>query len=140
MNLYVESSAVLSWILGEPDGERACQLIDEAELVVTSTVTALEVERCLVRYACSHVATESDLMRSRAIFRSALSGWYTMELTEAVRNRATERFPVEPVRSLDAVHLATALQFTGIAHPLHVLSFDRRILDNLGPLGLSAAR
>ena len=46
---------------------------------------------------------------------------------------------VEPVRSLDAIHLATALEFTKVVATLGVLSFDTRITDNLDPLGLEPA-
>jgi hypothetical protein len=40
------------------------------------------------------------------------------------------------VRTLDAIHLATALAFTGGFHDVRVLSFDRRILDHAQALGI----
>ncbi len=62
-----------------------------------------------------------------------------LEITADIRIRAGEAFPVEPVRTLDAIHLATALQFARALPGLSVLTFDRRILANLEPLGLLAA-
>ncbi len=48
-------------------------------------------------------------------------------------------FPVEPIRTLDALHLASALELLRLFPDLTVLSFDRRIVENLAPLGLGAA-
>ncbi|TVR90853.1 MAG: hypothetical protein EA428_07160 [Spirochaetaceae bacterium] len=57
-------------------------------------------------------------------------------MTPEIQRRAAESFPVEPLRSLDALHLATALSFLELYSDLRVLSFDTRILDNLGALGV----
>ncbi len=62
-----------------------------------------------------------------------------MEITAEVRNRASMNFPIEPVRSLDAIHLATALEFMQAYNEMKVISFDKRIIDNLEPLGLLPA-
>lgn len=62
-----------------------------------------------------------------------------MEITPNIRLRAAEPFPVEPVRTLDAIHLATAVHFASEFSDLSVLTFDERILSNLEPLGLLRA-
>jgi hypothetical protein len=46
----------------------------------------------------------------------------------------------EPVRNLDAVHIATALEVQELYPDLEVLSLDQRILDNLVPLGLRSSQ
>ncbi|MBI2346165.1 MAG: hypothetical protein HYV03_04650, partial [Deltaproteobacteria bacterium] len=65
--------------------------------------------------------------------------WHIMEITAEVRARAGRPFPSEPIRSLDAIHLATALEFVRAFPDLTVLSFDDRVLRNLAPLGLPGA-
>jgi predicted nucleic acid-binding protein len=50
--------------------------------------------------------------------------------------RARSSFPVEPVRTLDAIHLATAAVFHESLGGLQVLSFDERIRANAQQLGL----
>jgi hypothetical protein len=40
------------------------------------------------------------------------------------------------VRTLDAIHLATALAFTEVFPDLSVLSFDERIVENSRELGI----
>ena len=59
-----------------------------------------------------------------------------MEITKEIREGASQPFPVEPVRSLDAIHLSTALEFLKIYPEMKVLSFDKRINDNIPSLGL----
>ena len=57
-------------------------------------------------------------------------------MTPAVLQRASEPFPVEPVRSLDAIHLATlAIAGAGIT----VLSNDYRVNHNAHALGYTLA-
>jgi hypothetical protein len=65
--------------------------------------------------------------------------WAILELTPVVRERAGQRFPVEPVRSLDAIHLSSALTLLHVHPDLRVLSFDERLAANLQPLGLERA-
>lgn len=59
-----------------------------------------------------------------------------MEISSDVRLRAGRPFPAEPIRSLDAIHLATALALVEGYGPMTVLSSDDRIDRNLEPLGL----
>jgi hypothetical protein len=53
--------------------------------------------------------------------------------------RARARVPQEPVCTLDALHLATALQFLEAAGTLTLISLDARIRDNAVALGLAVA-
>ncbi len=137
--LYVESSAVLSWLLGEPDSEKIISLINGFEASISSVVTILETERALLRAEYQKVINKGDRQRLRGIFLSTISGWYFMEITSNIRERAAREFPVEPIRTLDAIHLSTALEFIQIYPDLKMLSFDRRIMDNILPLGLDFA-
>lgn len=60
-----------------------------------------------------------------------------MSLDTGVIERASELFPAEPVRSLDAIHLASALEYKKLYPDLTMLTFDKRISDNLQELGLA---
>ncbi len=137
--LYLETSAVLRWLFGEPDGSRIASLIEEAEEPVCSALTVLEAQRAVIRARAEKTAGVSRFPAVEAILLAS-AGWTMMEITPEVRSRAAKAFPVEPVRTLDAIHLATALEFSKVFPDLLVLSFDRRILNNLEPLGLLPAR
>jgi predicted nucleic acid-binding protein len=56
-------------------------------------------------------------------------------LTEHVE-RARRPFPLEPIRTLDALHLAAALHFQHELLGLTVLSLDARVRQNAEALGL----
>ena len=134
--VYVESSAVLAWLFGESQAAEVKQLLDAASTVVTSELTVLETHRALVRAERRAALTEGDAQRLRGQLRRVGDSWIRMELFDEVLSRAARPFPVEPVRILDAVHLATALAFTQAFPDLRVLSFNDRILGNARALGL----
>lgn len=54
----------------------------------------------------------------------AAASWVLLPLTDRVLHRARERFPQEPVRTLDALHLATAALTSQAYRDLAVLSLD----------------
>ena len=137
--LYLESSAVLCWLLGEPQADQVRRKVEASETVITSTITSVETERLLIRAELREVITQADRQRLRGLFARAVTRWGLVGLTDSVRVRAAARFPVEPVRGLDAIHLASALEATELYEEVSVLSFDQRIVDNLEPLGLRAA-
>jgi len=109
------------------------------ETVVTSVLTPLACERVLVRAEVGAELKAREAQSLRGLLRRAGSSWMHMELTQSVRERAARAFPNEPVRTLDALHLATALEFSTAFADLEVLSRDRRFLSNAEPLGLPTA-
>lgn len=137
--VYIETSAVLTWLLGEPDHQRVVDCLNDSDMVVTSVLTRLEVERSLLRAERGGMMREAERQKVRGLFARVSSSWAFLALSEDVLKRASGAFPVEPVRSLDAIHLASALEFLGLYPALSVLSFDKRIYDNLDPLGLPSA-
>jgi len=64
---------------------------------------------------------------------------YVVAITDAVLARVRRPFPVEPIRTLDAVHLATA-ELLGEPPPLMtIVSRDDRVRDNAVALGYAIA-
>ena len=136
-SLYIETSAVLAWMLGEKRGAAVQEALGAATLVVTSKLTILEAERALSRAERDSVVTEGEAQRLRGLLRRVSDTWTRMSLCEEVLERAARPFPVEPVRTLDALHLATALAFTKSCPDLRVVSFDQRVLANATALGVA---
>ena len=56
-------------------------------------------------------------------------------LADDVTSRAREVWPQEPVRTLDAIHLATATLFARAIGELTMLSLDQRVRANASALG-----
>jgi len=137
--LYLESSSAVAWFFGETTASEVIKGMDEAEIVVTSQLTIVEIERAIHRAVALRLIKEASARRLRALLARELMKWITMALNDSVLARAAAAFPVEPVRALDAIHLATALAFSESFPELKILAFDRRISENATALGLVSA-
>jgi hypothetical protein len=69
----------------------------------------------------------------------AVERWTTLGISTEVDDRARREFPREPVRTLDAVHLATASVFAEALGEIRMLSLDDRVRANAKLLGMSIA-
>jgi hypothetical protein len=134
--IYAESSAVLAWLLGEPDSNEVIRTINGDDAVATSVITILEIERALIRAGKQGIFTAADGQKLRGMFAKAVRSWVTMEASEEVLRGAARMFPVEPVRTLNALHLSTALLFVEAFPDLRMLTLDRRVESNSRALGL----
>ena len=134
--VYAESSAVLSWLFGERGSGEALKRINTAETVATSVLTLLEVERALIRAERQGLLSAAECQKLRGMVARASRAWTLMEVSEDVRAGAARVFPVEPVRTLEALHLSTALLFVQAYPDLRMLTFDQRIAVNARALGM----
>ena len=106
--------------------------------MITSEITRIECERTLIRAVHTGTIRESEATDRRATLERAVAHWTVFSLDAAIADRACRRFPVEPVRSLDAIHLATAVVARALVPGLRLLSLDERIRSNAGALGFEA--
>jgi predicted nucleic acid-binding protein len=139
MTTYVETSAVLRWLFGEPDAEDVISKVNGSNRVVSSVLTVLETQRALVRAEAQGLLKAGDAARLRGQFTDSCAQWFLLSITETVSSRAGQSFPKEPLRTLDAIHLASALDLLQLQPDLKILSFDKRILANLKQLGIQRA-
>jgi len=136
VRLYAESSAVLAWLLGEPGADEVRRSLAGAELIVTSDLTLVECDRALIRaegLADLPAAVVADL---RARLNRAAGHWNLLRINGEVIDRARCPFPGEPVRTLDAIHLASVLLARSAVEGLALLSLDRRVRAAAHGLGL----
>jgi len=113
--IYVDSSVVLAELLGE---DRRPPLEMWAETLVASRLVTYEVwTRVHARgLMASHGEATRDLLSRLAL----------VELSAPVLERALEPFP-EPVRTLDALHLATLSFLRGARQPVELATYDARL-------------
>jgi uncharacterized protein with PIN domain len=135
--LYAESSAVLAWLLGEPSQQSIIDELTDANRVVTSTLTAIECGRALSRARQLRRITATEELAALQILDEAIASWNVLDIIDAVAQRARDAFPNEPVRTLDAVHLATALVFLQSVGAVRVLTLDDRVRSNARGLGMA---
>jgi predicted nucleic acid-binding protein len=126
-SLYADSSAVLSWLFGEPKGEAVREVLSAAELVVASDLTLVECDRTIHRAQVMGRITEAQAADRRAVLVAAAASWNILRLDAEVIERARRPFPAEPIRTLDALHLASALVARAAVPGLVLLTLDERM-------------
>ena len=133
MTLYAETSAVLRWPFNEPRGDAILDHLRAASKITTSRLTLLEARRA-AREGGLRSAQRSEVLSALAL---AAARWALLELSRPVVDRAEGEFPVEPIRTLDALHLASALALREALPDLVVLSTDDRVRANALELGFA---
>jgi hypothetical protein len=118
---------VLAWLLGEPAGRRVREVLRRAELVLASDLVLIECDRVLIRAVTRGEIDEATAADRRAHLNAAASHWHVYRLSLDIVERARHPFPVEPVRTLDAIHLASALAVRSTIPSVELLSLDDRI-------------
>ncbi len=137
MNLYAESSAVLAWLLGDEDGHRVRHELSGAETVFASDLTLVECDRVLVRAVHGGRLSEAEAGERAARLGQAAAHWALLRLDSEILERARRPFPAEPLRTLDALHLASALVARRAVPGLALLSLDQRVRRCGRQLGLA---
>ena len=136
MNIYAESSAVLAWLLGEDVAPRVRDALASAALVMASDLTLIECDRVLIRAVALGEIAEADAADRRAQLNAAAAHWHVLRVSADIVERARRPFPGEPIRTLDAIHLASALAARSAVAGVHLLSLDDRIRGAARGLGL----
>jgi len=130
---YIESSALVAALL-ERDRD-ALKSIRTRGRQVTSALTIAEAARSILRArATARLTADQERAAVRALHRFERR-CFLVAVTEGVLARVRRPFPVEPVRTLDALHLAT-IELLGEPPPLvTVATRDVRVRDNARALG-----
>ncbi len=123
--IYLDSSVALAQLLSE-DRRPPAELW--AEPLVSSRLLEYEVWTRL--HALALAGTYGDATRMLL----ARLGW--LELARPVLSRALEPFPA-PVRTLDALHLATAMFLQERGHDVALATYDARMRKAAQAMGLA---
>jgi hypothetical protein len=134
--IYLETSAILTWLFNEPKARKVEAILNSNEKIFTSVLTTMESERAIARAHRTGLLKAAERIRLVGLFNGARTGWHHMEISRTIREQVGGSFPVEPVRTLDAIHLASATVLLAAYPDLRVLSFDARIIDNCNAMGL----
>ena len=123
---YLDSSAIVKLVIAEPQSAALRRFLRRRRPLVSSALARTEVLRA--------VLLEGDRGNARA--RAVLARIDLVRLNDRLLVAAGELLPVE-LRSLDAIHLVTALQLGSDLG--QVVTYDDRMLAAARQLGLSAA-
>jgi len=131
--VYVETSALLRYLLDRD--ESIAPHLEKAEFV-TSRLTIVEAGRAFARLRQEGRREVAAMNESRRGLEAFLSACEIAALSDEILQRAAAPFPLEPLRTLDAIHVATAAAWNAAAGFTAVLSTDDRVRDNAKALGL----
>jgi predicted nucleic acid-binding protein len=135
VKIYAESSAVLAWLLGEEASHRVREVLRRAALVTASDLTIMECDRVLIRTVKLGEIDEATAADRRARLNAAAAHWHIWRISSEIVGRTRNPFPAEPVRTLDAIHLASALAVRSAVAGIELLSLDDRIRHSGKQLG-----
>lgn len=125
---YIDSSVLLKRVVEDEGADAArteLRAIDrQGGILVSSSLAWIEVSRALQRLGHDDVTLPSDATPSDALVETALSGVAEHPITAQVVAVARRLGP-PGLRSLDAIHLASAL----LADASVVLTYDNRLAD-----------
>lgn len=95
----------------------------------------IECDRVLLRAAALGELSEAEVFARRVLLSTAAEHWIVFAIDGEMVERARRPFPREPLRTLDAIHVATALVIRGLVGGLQFLTLDERIRGNAVELG-----
>jgi uncharacterized protein len=123
---YLDSSALVKLAVEETESNALRQYLRRRRPLVSSALARTEVLRALL------LEGDEAIARGRAV----LAGVDLIRINNRVLNAAAVLAPAE-VRSLDAIHLATARQLeTDLGR---VVTYDEQMLDAAKHLGMKTA-
>jgi predicted nucleic acid-binding protein len=124
---YIDSSVALAYVLAEV--RMPAQDFWDSTLV-SSQLLAYEVWNRLQKGRPTRTIEDDP--------RALLSGIELIDLSEVVLARALEPWPV-PIRTLDALHLATADYLQGQGESIDLASYDGRLIAAAQAIGIPIA-
>lgn len=132
---YIESSALVAALL-EHDAEALKSLRAKARRI-TSALTLAEAARAIVRARIGERLTSDAERAAFRALRRFERRCYVVAVTDDVLARVKRPFPVEPLRTLDAVHIATAELLGEPPQLMSIVTRDDRVRENARALGYS---
>lgn len=130
---YIESSALVAAIL---EGDAAAKASIRAPgQRVTSAVTMAESSRALLRARLAGRITAQQQRAAMLTLQRFTRRCHLVSVTETILAHAGRPFPIEPIRTLDAIHLATAEALGDPPALVTIITRDLRVRDNATALG-----
>ena len=132
--LYIETSALLHVLL---DGDTTLAPALSGKNIFTSALTFVEASRAIGRARRERrvdLGEAREAERQLAAFERSCD---VVAMDDEVLRRARESFPEEPVRTLDAIHLASLCALDEVLGGFEVATCDARVRRSAAALGFS---
>jgi uncharacterized protein len=123
---YIDSSAIVKLVVAEPESKVLRRYLSRRQRVVSSALARTEVARALLPSGPEAVARGEDALRRIQLLR----------VNDRVLSEAGRMQPAE-LRSLDAIHLASASQLGPSVK--QIVTYDERMAEAAKAIGWSVA-
>lgn len=107
MNIYLDSSAVIRWLL---NSQGQYKDFGKWKKAIASEILYVECNRTFFRLRLEKVIDDSTLAQVQKNFNSFVQSIDIIQLDSTILNKASESFPTI-ISSLDAIHLSTAILY-----------------------------
>lgn len=125
--VYLDTSALGRVVLDEPESDAIGEALAGFELVASSRLLRIELHRLGLR---------------TGIARAEIESWLTsvalVPMDEEILS-AAETIAPSTVATLDAIHLATAVQLAAEGHVEAIMTFDMQLAEGATEHGLAVA-
>ena len=129
----MESSALVAALLEHDTA--AMKPLPVGTQHVTSALTLAEAGRAIIRARATGRLTAAEEQAAVRALRTFERRCFVLDVDRAVLDRVRRPFPIEPIRTLDAVHLATTELLGEPPQLVTVVTRDARVRDNARALG-----
>ena len=135
-DLFVESSALVAWVLWEARGKDVAAYLRATRRPWLSGLAVPECFRSLFRAASLDRIDAAYVRAARQRVSALAAGCTVVPIDADILERAGQAFPVEPVRTLDAIHLASLERARATSAQIALLSLDDRVRENAARQGV----
>ena len=133
IDTYVETSALLSSVFVHESGSSAS--ISFPGRCFTSALTIAEANRGVTKARLGGLLGAAEERRVIGLLERFFLNCDVVAVSDEILLRAGRDFPAEPLRTLDAIHLATVVSSGMPARLVRVVTRDRRVRANAIAMG-----
>ncbi len=126
--IYLDTSAVVKLVNAEPQSDALANWLDDRTEIpwISSALVEVELARAIIR---------SGRLEQLASIPAAMARLDLFEIDDVVRTTAAS-FQDPGLRSLDAIHLATATVAASVASLAALVTYDKRLAAAASEVGL----
>jgi len=128
--LYLDASALVKRYFAEKGSDLVNSWIGEADMVVTSILTRVEVVAAITRAQRMKIITPEHAQLAIRQFRAEWESYQRLPITESTVSRGDNLACEHGLRGYDATHLASLLFWQeAIGQPVTLAAFDSQLLN-----------
>jgi predicted nucleic acid-binding protein len=124
---FWDSSALIPLMLDEPESDRMRQLLAEDGVIVTASITPIEIASVLWRRRHAGKLPVDAHHEADTTFAELSSRWNEVTYSAAVVQAALDVVTRHPLRTLDAMQLAAAIVMSVTPANLPFVTLDKNL-------------